>query len=182
MKAWQKRITSRSLFPLGIEVGATLAAAHGETGEAVLEDLLEAKKFEHALGDGGMKAQSAFVGSNGVVKLDAPAAIDAHAAVVGFPSDAKGDDAIGFGEALEDAGLAVFGVLFNVGKEVGHDLFDGLVKFQFAGIAFFQSGHELVEALFRRKGVVGAKFVFHDAVCVLSLGKKKGENELPPFS
>jgi hypothetical protein len=47
---------------LGIEVGAALAAAHGQGGQGILEDLLEAEELEHAEVDGGVEAEAALVG------------------------------------------------------------------------------------------------------------------------
>ena len=50
---------------LRVEVGAALAAAHGQRGKAVLEDLLEAQELDDAQVDGRMQAQAALVGSDG---------------------------------------------------------------------------------------------------------------------
>jgi hypothetical protein len=66
---------------LGIEVGAALAAAHGERGEAVLEDLLEGQELEDAEVDGRMEAQAALVRADGAVHLDAEAAVDLDGAL-----------------------------------------------------------------------------------------------------
>jgi hypothetical protein len=48
MNAWQKRMTSPSLLPLGSK-SAALAAPHRQAGQAVLEDLLEREELEDAL-------------------------------------------------------------------------------------------------------------------------------------
>ena len=48
MKDWQKRMTSASDLPLRVEVGAALAAADGQAGQGVLEDLLEAEELDDA--------------------------------------------------------------------------------------------------------------------------------------
>ena len=42
---------------LGVEVAAALAAAHGQGGEGVLEDLLKAQEFDDGQVDGGVKAR-----------------------------------------------------------------------------------------------------------------------------
>lgn len=48
-------------LPLWIEIGAALPAAHAETGESILEGLLEAEELEDGEVDGGVKTKAAFV-------------------------------------------------------------------------------------------------------------------------
>ena len=48
MKLWQKRITSLSLLPFGIEVRPAFAAAHRQRRQRILEHLLEGEKLEDA--------------------------------------------------------------------------------------------------------------------------------------
>lgn len=55
------------------EAGRT--AAHGEGGEAVLEDLLEAQELDDGEGDGGVEAQASLVRPDGLVELHAVAAV-----------------------------------------------------------------------------------------------------------
>ena len=92
---------------LGIEVRTAFAAAHGEGGEAILEDLFKGEKLEDAEGDGGVKAQAALIGSNGAVHFDAVAAIDLHLALVVEPGDAEHDHTLGFHQSIQDARLAI---------------------------------------------------------------------------
>src|SRR5690606_1591786 len=47
---------------LGVEVGAPLAAADGQAGEGVLEDLLEAEELDDPEVDAGVEAQATLVG------------------------------------------------------------------------------------------------------------------------
>ena len=117
MKLWQNFMTSHVALALGVEVGAALAAAHGEGGERVLEDLLEGEELEDAEVDRGMEAQAALVGADGAVHLDAEAAVDLYLALVVDPGDAEHDDALGHADALEDLGLAVLGVLVEDGGQ-----------------------------------------------------------------
>ncbi len=105
MKAWQKRMTSLSLLPFGIEVGAALAAAHRQSREGILEDLLEGEEFENAEIDRGMKTQPAFVGPDRAVHFDAEPAVNADLAFVVLPRHAEHDDALRLDHALEDFGL-----------------------------------------------------------------------------
>ncbi len=61
---------------LGIEIRSALAAAHGQRGQRVLEDLLKGQELQNAEIDRRMEAQPALVGTDGAVHLDAEAAID----------------------------------------------------------------------------------------------------------
>ena len=57
------------------EVRAALRTPHRQTGQAVLQDLLEAQELQHALGHRRMKPEAALVGADGVVELHAPGAV-----------------------------------------------------------------------------------------------------------
>ena len=96
---------------LGVEVGATLATAHVEAGQGVLEDLLEAQELEHGEVDGGVQAEAALVGAQGGVELHAEGIVDLDLALVVLPHYAELDDALGDGDDFE--GVAVFGVLLE---------------------------------------------------------------------
>ena len=61
----------------GVEVRAALAAADGHAGEGVLEDLLEAEELDDAQVHARVEAQTALVGSERGVELDAETAVDA---------------------------------------------------------------------------------------------------------
>src|SRR5208283_3350645 len=67
-------------FALGIEIRSTFAAPHGQRGQRILEDLFESQKLQDAQIDGGVEAQTALVGTNRTVHLDAETAIDLHRA------------------------------------------------------------------------------------------------------
>ena len=110
MKAWQKRMTSHVGLALRVEVAAALAAAHGQRGEAVLEDLLEAEELDDAEVHGRVQAQAALVGADGAVELHAEAAVHLDLAVVVDPRHAEHDDALGLDDALEQRGLLVLGM------------------------------------------------------------------------
>src|SRR5699024_3728348 len=59
-----------------VEVGAALAAADGQAGQRVLEDLLEAEELHDAEVHRGMEPQAALVRAERGVVLDAEAAVD----------------------------------------------------------------------------------------------------------
>ena len=146
MKDWQKRITSWSDLPFGIEVGAALAAAHRQAGQAVLEGLLEGEELEHALGDRGVEAQAALVGADGVVVLDPPAALDPDVAVVVLPADPEADDPVGLGHPPQDLVLVVLLLVGDEVEDVLGDLVDRLDELGLARVASLDTRHELLEA------------------------------------
>src|SRR5208283_6231097 len=74
---------------LGIKIRAALAAAHGERGQGILQYLLEGKEFQNAQVYGRMEAESALIGSDGAVHLDAESAIYLDVALIVDPGDAK---------------------------------------------------------------------------------------------
>ena len=48
-------------FTLGVEVGSALSSSHVESGEGILEDLLETQEFENGEIDGRVESKSSFV-------------------------------------------------------------------------------------------------------------------------
>ncbi len=56
-------------FALGVKVAAALAAADGQAGQGVLEDLFKAQELDDALVDRGVEPQPALVGADGAVEL-----------------------------------------------------------------------------------------------------------------
>ena len=95
----------------GREVRTALAAAHGQSGERVLECLLESKELKDALVYRCVVADTAFVRANGIVVLDAVAHIGLNVALVVNPSHAELDDAIGYAETLYQVCTLKLGVL-----------------------------------------------------------------------
>ena len=130
---------------LGVEVGAALAAAHGQRGQRVLEGLLEGEELEQAEVHARVEAHAALVGADGAVHLDAVALVELELALVVDPGDAEQDDALGLGHALEDLGLAVLGALVEDRLErLGH-FHDGLMELRLAGVLGLEFGHEFVD-------------------------------------
>ena len=128
----------------GVEVRAALGAAHGERGEGVLEDLLEAEELEDREVDRGVETQSALVGADGVVELDTVADIGLYFALVVYPYDFERKDAVGFDDPFRDTVGLEFGVLV-VGVFDGHQHFaHGLEVFAFTGVFAFEVGHDFV--------------------------------------
>ncbi|MDQ1105043.1 hypothetical protein QE405_002327 [Nocardioides zeae] len=120
---------------LRVEVGAALAAADGQAGERVLEDLLEAEELHRPREHGRVEAQAALVGAEGRVELHPEAAVDLHAARVVDPRHAEDDLALRLAEAREDAGVGVLRVAPHDRPERAEDLAHGLMELQLTGVA-----------------------------------------------
>jgi hypothetical protein len=129
---------------LRVEVGAALAAAHGQGGQAVLEDLLKAQELQDALVDRGMEAQAALVGADRAVELDAVAAVHLDLARVVHPGHTERDDALGLDHALDQAGLLVFGMLFHQRLDALEHLAHCLQEF---GLVRIAGGQAVIYAL-----------------------------------
>src|SRR5699024_6231153 len=93
-----------------VEVGAALAAADGQAGQGVLEDLLEAEELHDADIHRRMEAQTALVGTERGVVLDAVAAVDLHRALVVDPRDTEDDLPLRLAQTHEDAVVLVLGM------------------------------------------------------------------------
>ena len=132
---------------LGVEVGSSLAASDGEGGEAVLEYLLESEELEDGQVDGGVEPQSALVGADGGVELDAVAAVDLHLALVVHPGDAEADDPLGFDEPLDDAGLLDLGPRLDDGLQGLQDLLHRLEELGLVGVALLEAFVDVLQIL-----------------------------------
>ena len=82
-----------------------------------------------------MEAQSALVGADGAVELDAEAAVDVDFAEVVHPGHAELNHALGLDDALEDLRLDVFRMALHDGAEGHCDFLDRLQELRFVGIA-----------------------------------------------
>lgn len=98
-------------LPLGVEVGTTLATAHVQAGQGILEDLLEAQELQDGQVDRGVEAETALVGAESGVELDTETTVDLDLTFVILPDHAELDHALGDGDDLE--GLAVLGLLLE---------------------------------------------------------------------
>jgi hypothetical protein len=132
---------------LGVEVAAALATAHGQGGQAVLEGLLEAQELQDAEVHAGVETQTALVGSDGAVELDAEAAVHLRVALVIHPWHAEDDGALGLHHTLQEHFALVLGVrLDERDHHFGHFM-HGLKEFRLIAIALFDGCHEGVHSL-----------------------------------
>jgi hypothetical protein len=78
-------------FTVGIEVGASLGSSDSLSGESVLEDLLEAEKFDDAEVHARMKTQATLVRSERRVELHPESPVDTNGACVINPGNPEHD-------------------------------------------------------------------------------------------
>ncbi len=127
---------------LGIEVGTAFAAAHGQGGQAVLEDLFKAQEFDYRSADTGVQTQAAFVGADCRVELAAETAVHLHLAVVIHPGNPELDEPFGLYQAFDHAVLFVAGIFLHYQLQGFQHFFHSLQKFAFAGISALDLLHD----------------------------------------
>src|SRR5699024_6135647 len=118
-----------------VEVRTALAAADGQAGEGVLEDLLEAEELHDAEVHRGVEAQPALVGAEGGVVLDPETTVDLHGSLVIHPRDAEDDLALRLAEPHEDAVVLVLGMARLDDLQGLEHLPDSLVEHGLPGVA-----------------------------------------------
>src|SRR5437762_5227634 len=88
-----------------------------------------------------MEAQSALVGADGAVHLDAESAVDLDVALVIEPWHTEHEDALGLDDAFEQARRLVLGMLREDQPERVEHFRYGLVKFGLRGVLRFHTDH-----------------------------------------
>ena len=119
---------------LRVEVRTSLAAAHREGREGVLEDLLEGEELEDREVHRRIEAETALVRPDRRVHLNAVAAVHAHGARVVHPRHAEHDHALRLHHALQNGFFLVGLVRVDDGGEGGQHLVNGLEEFRLVGI------------------------------------------------
>ena len=121
---------------LGVEVGTALAAAHGQCGQAVLEDLLKAQELDYGCVNGGVQSQTALVRTDCGVELYTITSVDLNLAVVVNPGYTEHDLTLRLYDSLKDASLNQVGSLFENGLKALEDFSYCLKKFAFSLVSF----------------------------------------------
>ena len=135
---------------LGIEIRTALAAAHHQSRQRVLENLLEGQELQDAEIDRRMKAQAALIRPDGAVHLDAVTAVDPHGAEIVEPRHAEQDDPFGFHDAFEQVCRLVFRMLAqNETQRIQHFLYR-LMKLRFGRVLRLHLIHDFVDIVTRR--------------------------------
>ena len=86
-----------------------------------------------------METQAALVRANGVVELDAVAAVDLHLALVVHPRDAEHDDAIRLHKTVQQTDFFIFGMFVKDGRKGLQHLGGRLQEFLLLRVAGLQA-------------------------------------------
>ena len=130
-------------FAFGVEVTAALAAAHGEGGKGVFEDLFESEEFKDAEVYGRVEAQSAFVWSDGVVKLNPVSGVNLDIALVIQPWNLEDDDTVRSGDAFKDPVFLITGVAIQEFTQSFDNFLSALEELFFPRITVVQAVQHL---------------------------------------
>jgi hypothetical protein len=95
----------------GVEVSAALAAADGQTGKRVLEDLFETKEFDDAKVDGRVEAEPTLIGAKRRVELHPEAAVNLNNTLIVHPGNTEHKLSLWFAQPLNETIVRVVGIL-----------------------------------------------------------------------
>ena len=112
-----------------LPVGTALAAADGQAGQGVLEDLLKAEELDDAGINVLLEAQAALVRSDRAVELAAIADVGVICAIVVHPDHAEGKHTLRLDNAAQQISLLILGMLINHRGKRGEHFLNGLNKF-----------------------------------------------------
>jgi hypothetical protein len=110
--------------------------------------LLKAEELDNPQVDRWVQAQSALIGADGVIELDAESAIDLNFAPVIHSGHAEHDNPIRHNDAMINLGFHVFGMFRYSRLQGGQDFLDGLVEFWLAGVLLL---HIINDFLYNRR-------------------------------
>ena len=132
---------------LRVEVRTTLSAAHRETCEGVLENLLEAEELKDAEVNRGVKSQTALVRSDSAVELNSVTAVNLNSAVVIDPSYSEHDLTLRLYDSLKNLLLDKLRVSRKCGSNRIKELINCLEELRLASIPYHNLLHEIVKIL-----------------------------------
>ena len=135
-------------FAFRIEIGSAFSSAHRQRGQAVLENLLEGQEFQNSQIDRRMEAETALVGADRAVHLDAESAIDLDFSLVVHPGHTERNDPFRFHHAFENFGGSIFGMPVQHQRKRLDNFLDSLVKFGLAGFFGLQASHKNVYIIY----------------------------------
>ena len=128
-----------SALAAGREVGTSLAAAHGQRGERVLESLLEGEELKDAEVYRFVETNAAFVRADGVVVLHTVAHVGLYVAFVVNPCHAELNQSVRNAQALNEVGFLKLGMLVVLFFDGAQHLTDGLNVFGLVRESLLQS-------------------------------------------
>ena len=130
---------------LGVKVGTALTAAHRQTGQGVLEHLLEAQELEDTQVHRGMETDAALVGTDGTVVLHTVTVVDLHLTLVIHPGYAEHNHTLRGSQPLQQSFTAIlFFIHFHHRAQRFQNLFHCLMELRLAGVLLLYAVKNLV--------------------------------------
>ena len=126
----------RVALSLRVKVGAALGTAHRQTGQGVLEHLLEAEELQDRGVDRRVKPDAALVRSDSRIELETVAAVDSYIARVVYPCYSESYRTLRLGHSFDYPGLHDVGALFDDRRKRLKHLSYRLMEFGLSGVAF----------------------------------------------
>ncbi len=126
----------RVALGLRVEIRPSLASAHHQPGEGILQNLLEAEELDYAKVNGRVEPDASLVRPQSTVEFNAKTTVDTKITLVVLPWNAENQLPLRLDHALKNAGADVLGVSLKHGRKTVQDLFDRLVELWLTGIAF----------------------------------------------
>lgn len=120
---------------LRIEIRSTLAAADRHARQRVLEGLLEAEELDGAEKDARMESQATLERTERRIELHAKATVDLHLPPVVDPRYAEDDLALRLADTFDQRAFGIIRMFRHNSSEAVENFMDGLVKFDFPGVA-----------------------------------------------
>ena len=102
-----------------IEIRSAFASADRKPRKRIFQNLFEPEKFNHGKIDGRMKTQTALIGADRTVELNAIPFIDVYNAVIVYPRDPEQYGAFRLYETFEQRAFFIFGMGFDYGHKRG---------------------------------------------------------------
>ena len=118
-----------------VKVGTTLAAAHRQAGQGVLEGLLETQKFDDAQVDRRVEPQPAFIGPDGAVELDPETTVHPDFSRIIHPRHPENDLPLRLDQPFNDSQFDILRMLFQHPHQRIEDFLDRLVEFRLVRVS-----------------------------------------------
>ena len=122
-------------FALRVEIRAALAAADGQSGQGILEDLLKAQELDNAHIDGRMKTKTSLVRSDSAIELYTVTYIYLNLSFIVYPRNTELNLTLRLNQTLQNCLFAVLLLMrFHYRTQRLQNLFDRLMELRFARV------------------------------------------------
>ena len=123
------------------EVGTALATAHRQRSQGILEGLFKAQELQDGEVHGCVETNTALVGADGIVELNAVTQVGLYLTLVVYPRHTEGEDAIWFHQPFDNLCFFELGMLVVDSLDRQKDFFHCLQILGFTRMFCLQRGH-----------------------------------------